>query len=40
VLEGQCRACHYDVVMNIEEHAGVRDEISCVKCHRSAGHLH
>jgi cytochrome c nitrite reductase small subunit len=40
VLEAQCRTCHYDVVMNVEEHAGVRDEISCIKCHRSVGHLH
>ncbi|MCL2177931.1 MAG: cytochrome c nitrite reductase small subunit [Proteobacteria bacterium] len=40
VVEGQCRACHSDIVSTIEEHAVGQEEISCVKCHRSAGHLH
>jgi cytochrome c nitrite reductase small subunit len=40
VTETQCRTCHYDVVSAIEEHAGKTDEISCVGCHRSVGHLH
>ncbi|MCL2012265.1 MAG: cytochrome c nitrite reductase small subunit [Cystobacterineae bacterium] len=39
VVERQCRACHSDIVSAIEEHRKDGD-LSCVKCHRSAGHLH
>jgi cytochrome c nitrite reductase small subunit len=35
VIEGQCRACHEDVVQMMT--AG--GEVSCVRCHDSVGHL-
>jgi cytochrome c nitrite reductase small subunit len=35
VIEGQCRACHEDVVLMMT--AG--GEVSCVRCHDSVGHL-
>lgn len=35
VVEGQCRACHADVVLAMT--AG--GELSCTRCHASAGHL-
>ena len=40
VTEKACRKCHSDMVDAIEgSHIG-DPEISCVRCHRSVGHLH
>lgn len=39
VTEQSCRKCHADIVETIEGHrAG--DETSCIRCHRSVGHMH
>jgi cytochrome c nitrite reductase small subunit len=35
VIEGQCRACHADLVQSMT--AG--GEVSCIRCHDSVGHL-
>jgi cytochrome c nitrite reductase small subunit len=35
VIEGQCRACHADLVLTMT--AG--GEVSCIRCHESVGHL-
>ena len=36
VVEGQCRHCHAAVV---EAMTPGQDEVSCVRCHASVGHL-
>jgi cytochrome c nitrite reductase small subunit len=36
VVEGQCRHCHADVV---EAMTRGQDDVSCVRCHASVGHL-
>jgi cytochrome c nitrite reductase small subunit len=33
VVEGQCRSCHSDMV------AAMGGDVSCIRCHESAGHL-
>jgi cytochrome c nitrite reductase small subunit len=40
VVEGNCRRCHEAVVqaMGTPSHAG-SDEISCIRCHASVGHM-
>jgi cytochrome c nitrite reductase small subunit len=39
VTEAQCRHCHGEIVAQIEgPHAG-RDELSCLRCHPTVGHL-
>jgi cytochrome c nitrite reductase small subunit len=35
VIEGQCRHCHAEIAAALE--AG--DEVSCIRCHDSVGHL-
>ncbi len=35
VVEGQCRACHADVVASMD----TGGEVSCIRCHESVGHL-
>jgi cytochrome c nitrite reductase small subunit len=43
VAEEACRKCHETVVLQIDgPHAAKteEDELSCVRCHRSVGHLH
>ena len=43
VTEDACRKCHADIVETIEgpatKHSGA-DQTSCLRCHRSVGHLH
>lgn len=39
VLEGACRSCHEDVVEQIEGPHRGGEEISCVRCHDTVGHL-
>ena len=42
VTEGACRVCHQEIVQSIEGGHGGHDEgrrLSCVRCHRSVGHL-
>lgn len=40
VTEGACRHCHADVVQAMDGgHAGGA-AVSCIRCHRSVGHLH
>jgi cytochrome c nitrite reductase small subunit len=34
VVEGQCRFCHADLVLAIDD-----GETSCIRCHESVGHL-
>jgi cytochrome c nitrite reductase small subunit len=36
VIEGQCRDCHADLVAAM---TGKADEVSCIRCHASVGHL-
>lgn len=39
VTENACRKCHADIVTQIEgAHAGV-EEMSCIRCHSTVGHL-
>jgi len=45
VTEGACRHCHSAVVDAIETHSRGRtrrpdEQVSCIRCHRSVGHLH
>jgi len=42
VTEKACRKCHQEIVDAIEgAHADRKDEqLSCIRCHRSVGHLH
>lgn len=44
VTENACRKCHADIVETIEGPATARhsgaDKTSCLRCHRSVGHLH
>lgn len=40
VTEGACRDCHAPVVEAIDSHSRAGDELSCISCHRSVGHLH
>jgi cytochrome c nitrite reductase small subunit len=43
VTERACRKCHDRIVQEIDgPHAEktAKDQLSCVKCHRSVGHLH
>ena len=39
VTERACRKCHEDIVAAIEGPEGQAERISCVRCHRSVGHL-
>ena len=39
VTELACRKCHEDIVAAIEGPEGQAERISCVRCHRSVGHL-
>jgi cytochrome c nitrite reductase small subunit len=41
IAEKNCLRCHEDIVqaMGTPSHAGVREDISCVRCHSSVGHL-
>lgn len=38
VVEAACRGCHKEIVQAIDPHQGV-DDMSCVRCHDSVGHL-
>ena len=42
VTESSCRHCHQDLTDAITAHAADRptEEISCIRCHRSVGHMH
>ena len=43
VTERACRKCHEPITQQIDSsHAekSEKDELSCVRCHRSVGHLH
>lgn len=42
VTEKACRKCHQEIVDAIEgRHAEANDsQLSCIRCHRSVGHLH
>lgn len=42
VTEQACRKCHSDLTQGLEgAHSATQgEEISCVRCHRSVGHLH
>lgn len=39
ITESACRHCHEPIVHSIDL-AGGAEPISCVRCHRSVGHLH
>ncbi len=39
VTEAACRRCHADVVDQMIGGPG-RDNVACLRCHRSVGHLH
>jgi cytochrome c nitrite reductase small subunit len=39
VTERACRKCHEDIVAAIEGPVGQAERISCVRCHRSVGHM-
>jgi cytochrome c nitrite reductase small subunit len=38
VTERACRKCHVQIVSDIEAHGGT-EQLSCIRCHRSVGHL-
>ncbi len=38
ITEAACRSCHADIVQAIDHAPG--DETSCIRCHRSVGHMH
>lgn len=40
VTEGTCRTCHAAIVHAIDFAPRRGDELTCVSCHRSVGHLH
>jgi cytochrome c nitrite reductase small subunit len=40
VTEGTCRYCHAEIVDAIDSAHGEAAKLSCVRCHRSVGHLH
>src|SRR5690606_14822587 len=40
VTEGACRTCHAEVVHAIDTMPRAGAPLSCVRCHRDAGHLH
>ncbi|MFB3908173.1 MAG: cytochrome c nitrite reductase small subunit [Candidatus Eisenbacteria bacterium] len=40
ITEAACRSCHQEIVEGIEGHGGAWEEISCLRCHRSVGHMH
>jgi len=41
ITEASCRKCHEDIVDAIGgAHSGDPNDLSCVRCHRSVGHLH
>ena len=39
VTEKACRKCHAEIVTQIEGSDGEAGRLSCVRCHRSVGHL-
>jgi cytochrome c nitrite reductase small subunit len=41
VTEKACRSCHADTVVAMDgpKPHGARDSVSCVRCHKSVGHL-
>lgn len=39
VTEAACRSCHSEVVQEIDYCPREKGELSCVRCHRSVGHL-
>lgn len=43
ITEDACRKCHADIVETIEGPGGkhsAADKTSCLRCHRSVGHMH
>ncbi len=40
VTEAQCRHCHADIVHGIDTSPKPGEEMSCVRCHASVGHMH
>jgi cytochrome c nitrite reductase small subunit len=40
VTEHACRSCHAEVVAAIDTFPHAGQELGCVACHRSVGHLH
>jgi cytochrome c nitrite reductase small subunit len=40
ITEESCRYCHGPVVQAIDAHPRAGSELSCISCHRNAGHLH
>ncbi len=40
ITEQACRYCHQDVVQAIDSGHAPGEALSCVRCHRSVGHLH
>ena len=44
ITNDACRKCHADIVETIEgpaaKHHSAADKTSCIRCHRSVGHLH
>lgn len=40
ITEHACRTCHEDMVEAVDGPHGTGEPVSCVRCHRSVGHLH
>lgn len=40
VTEQACRKCHQQIVTAIESPTPHGEQLSCIRCHRSVGHLH
>ncbi len=39
ITEQACRFCHVDIVQEIDRFHTANDELSCIRCHPSVGHL-
>ncbi len=39
ITEQACRSCHADIVQEIDTNHTGKDELACIRCHRSVGHL-
>ena len=40
ITEAACRDCHKDIVQAISPSHSATNELSCIRCHSSVGHLH
>jgi len=39
VTEAACRKCHLEILAAMDAGQGDEDQVACIRCHRSVGHL-